>query len=281
MDYKHIRNITELFIETFSYPNYKHEEEPLLLTPQCLHTPEELSKKEFCLNIGSDLDCIAYRLLWIAPDGTLLFTPGKSWNKHKLLDHRESVIYVLKKYYQTLNNKDKVELLKYFFGTIYKNQKLKKFFESHYTYKEIVPDEMYGNFDSDDYEYRVTNYLIKEDEYEKYKPRFNNFIQRFINSTGIVRLRLKTKIKVYPSELDKTDKEREQTGFNIETWKKLTLNQQQFLRDFIETNKLIEKNAVFIDDNTPYKTVKFSLGAIEEERFHSFGHAYRVLTKIK
>jgi hypothetical protein len=91
--------------------------------------------------------------------------------------------------------------------------------------------------------------------------------------TGIVRLRLKTIL---------TGKQiQEQTGFNIEIFQKLTLNQQQFLREFIEVNKLIDKKSLFIDDHTPYKSVRLNLGVVVEEKFHDFGHAYRVLTKIQ
>jgi hypothetical protein len=93
-----------------------------------------------------------------------------------------------------------------------------------------------------------------------------------MHSTGIVRLRLK--------DLSTGKQIQEQTGFNIEIFRKLTLNQQQFLREFINVNKLIEKNSLYIDDHTPYKSVRLNLGVVVEEKFHDFGHAYRVLTKI-
>ena len=72
---------------------------------------------------------------------------------------------------------------------------------------------------------------------------------------------------------------RENTGLNIESWAQLSLNQQQFLREFILINKLNDYNAVFLDDNTPYSSLSSSLGFEIKEKFHTFGHAYRLLNK--
>lgn len=283
MNYKHVKNITELFTKEFSKCIPYQEAHISPNDSTCYHTSEELSSKPFCLDITCDLDCPAYRVLWITPDGTPLFTRlGYSNNPQKkaLIDHRNSVFYILKLYYQTLDDVQKPEVLEHFFGLMHDHTQLLEFFESKCIFGENLPLELKGRFDSEDYEYIIKN--VKQNPKLNYriKPRFNDFLQRFINTTGIIRVRLKT-IEERTEELDTTNTLREQIGYNIETWKKLTLNQQQFLKSFIKINKLIEKNALFIDDNTPYKTVKLSLGVVVEERFHSFGHAYRVLTNKK
>ena len=97
--------------------------------------------------------------------------------------------------------------------------------------------------------------------------------------TGFVRIRLKEDIIKSESKPDDFSTLREDTGLNIESWTQLTLNQQQFLREFILLNKLLDRNAVFLDDNTLYKSLNSSLGFEIEEKFHTFGHAYRLINK--
>jgi len=268
MDYKHIRNITELFVREFS--ECKSYREVILDYTICDHNIESLTKEQFCLNIKSDLDCPAYRLLWITPNGTLLFSKPRDQSV-KLMDHRQTVTYVLKKYYKLIPAKEKTEVLKHFFGTIHNNSKLINFFESKSNIKESIPQGLYGNFDSKEFEYKIKG--------GKKVPRFSNYFTRFMYLTGFIRIRLKEDIVESINKPNDFSPLREDTGLNIESWTQLTLNQQQFLREFILVNKLDDKNAVFLDDNTPYKSLNSSLGFEIEEKFHTFGHAYRLLNK--
>jgi len=283
MEYKHIKNITELFIKEFSECiDYQFH---FVITPKgtvwdptvhklCYHSEYTLTNEPFCLNLNSNVCCPHHQLFWLTPDGTPLFTkekPGLN-NPTKFIDHLDSVFYILKKYYQTLNTDDKKALLKYFFGLISLNPRLVDMFESEYTPGEKIPQDLHGDFNSDEYEYKLKGDHKTDLKNYKYTPQYNNYMYKFMHSTGIVRLRLK--------DLSTGKQIQEQTGFNIEIFRKLTLNQQQFLREFINVNKLIEKNSLYIDDHTPYKSVRLNLGVVVEEKFHDFGHAYRVLTKI-
>jgi len=284
MEYKHIKNITELFIKEYS-ECYDYQKDFVVLPKEiswdptvhrlCNHSKHTLTKEPFCLNVESEAICPHYQLLWLTPDGTPLFSKTKPGINipTKLVDHLDSIFYVLKKYYRTLNTNDRKALLKHFFGLISHNPRLIDAFEKEHTPGEKIPSDLHGNFDSDEYEHRLKGDHTTPLKHYTYTPRFNNYMYRFMYLTGIVRLRLKTIL---------TGKQiQEQTGFNIEIFQKLTLNQQQFLREFIEVNKLIDKKSLFIDDHTPYKSVRLNLGVVVEEKFHDFGHAYRVLTKIQ
>ena len=154
MDYKHIRNITELFVREFS--ECKSFSELILGYTLCNHNIESLTKEKFCLNVGNELDCPAYRLIWITPNGTLLFTKPVPLCV-ELMDHRETVTYVLKKYYKLVPAKEKTEILKNFFGNIYDNPKLINFFESESNTKDCIPKGLYGDFDSEEFGYRKNN----------------------------------------------------------------------------------------------------------------------------
>ena len=268
MDYKHIKNITELFVREFS--ECRSYREVILDYTICDHNVESLTKEKFCFDVKSDLDCPAYRLLWITPNGTLLFSKPPHQSV-KLMDHRQTVIYILKKYYKLIPVKEKTEVLKHFFGTIYNNPKLKNFFESESNPKESIPEGLYGDFNSNEFEHRIKG--------GKKVPRFATFFTRFMYLTGFVRIRLKEDIIKSESKPDDFSPLREDTGLNIESWTQLTLNQQQFLREFILLNKLLDRNAVFLDDNTLYKSLNSSLGFEIEEKFHTFGHAYRLINK--
>jgi hypothetical protein len=175
------------------------------------------------------------------------------------------VLTILKKYYSTLNKKNKQNLLKTFFGDIYNNQKLIDLFEAKTIPGEDIPDGLWGTFGSKEYP-KVIKHIDGE---IAYLPLYKNYFTRFMSVTGIVRLRLKPiSIDNYTPEL---------TGFNIEVHSKLTLSQSQFLREFILLNDLQHKKSVFIDDCTTYKTVLDSLGLNIAPKFNSFGHAYRLL----
>lgn len=277
MDYKHIRNITELFVREFS--ECKSFSELILGYTLCNHNIESLTKEKFCLNVGNELDCPAYRLIWITPNGTLLFTKPVPLCV-ELMDHRETVTYVLKKYYKLVPAKEKTEILKNFFGNIYDNPKLINFFESESNTKECIPKGLYGDFDSEEFGYRKNNYVGKcEKKKTKKVPRFTCYFSRFMHLTGFVRIRLKDRIIKSKNKPDNISPLRENTGLNIESWAQLSLNQQQFLREFILINKLNDYNAVFLDDNTPYSSLSSSLGFEIKEKFHTFGHAYRLLNK--
>ena len=248
MEYKHIKNITNI-LKDFFKRNKNHS--------------KTILKKPFTDDAIFDP---AYRLTWITPDGTPIFEDRVHSIFKRALDHKRTVLVILKKYYSTLNQKDKQTLLKTFFGDTHNSKELVNFFKSEIDYAEDLPKGLWGSFKSKDYPK-----IIKHKNGKVYheKPVFKNYISRFISVTGIVRLRLKP--------LPTGKQSHEHTGFNIEARTKLTLQQSQFLREFILLNKLHDKRSVFIDDNTPYKTISSSLGLDIKPKFNSFGHAYRIL----
>jgi hypothetical protein len=247
MEYKDIKNITDILVDFFRR-NENHSENILknTFTDDTMFEP-------------------AYRLAWITPDGTTLFEDNPRSSFKRKTDHKRTILLVLKKYYSTLNVKNKQNLLKTFFGDIYNNQHLIDFFEAQIIYTEDLSRDLWGSFKSKEYPQ-----IIKHKNGEvSYIPLFTNYMARFMFITGIVRLRLK------PVSIDKQIPE--ETGFNIQAHTNLTLHQSQFLREFILLNDLQIKKSVFIDDNTTYKTLLDSLGLNITPKFNSFGHAYRIL----
>ena len=247
MEYKHIKNITNI-LKDFFKRNKNHS--------------KTILKKPFTDDIIFEP---AYRLTWITPDGTTIFEDNSRSTFKRKTDHKRTILVILKKYYITLNKKDKQTLLKTFFGDIHNNRKLISFFQSEIKYTEDLPRDLWGSFKSKDYPQIIKH----KDGKVKYQPLFKNYMTRFMSITGIVRLRLK------PISIDNCLPEL--TGFNIEARTKLTLNQSQFLREFILLNNLQYKKSIFIDYNTPYKSISSSLGLDIKPKFNSFGHAYRLL----
>lgn len=247
MEYKHIKNITNI-LKDFFKRNRNHS--------------ETIRKKPFTDDIEFEP---AYRLTWITPDGTLILEDNSRSAFKRETDHKRTILVILKKYYITLNKKDKQTLLKTFFGDTYNNTKLIHFFQSEIIYTEDLPKELWGSFESEGHPKVISHRNGKI----YYRPFYRNYITRFMSVTGIVRLRLKS--------IPIDNMVPEQNGFNIEAHTKLTLNQSQFLREFIILNNLQFDKSVFIDDNTPYKTISSSLGLDIKPKFNSFGHAYRLL----
>jgi len=251
MEYKHIKNITDILKDFFK--RNRNQSETIL-------------KKPFTDDLEYEP---AYRLTWITPDGTLILEDNVRSNFKRKPDHKTTILVILKKYYITLNKKDKQTLLKTFFGDTYNNERLINFFQSEIIHTEDLPRDLWGSFETKDY----PKVIKHSDGKIYYKPVHRNYITKFMSVTGIVRLRLKS--------ISIDNMVPEQNGFNIEAHTKLTLNQSQFLREFIILNNLQYKKNVFIDDNTPYKTISSSLGLDIEPKFNSFGHAYRLLESNK
>jgi len=311
MEFRHIQGIVELLSDV-SYNR--------LSSPFCGHSNLTLSSEPFCdptplADIYNERTkttyfdhCPSRQLMWLLPNGEPLFHlnfPHERviveeidiYDTHAFWDHHQTVFYVLKKYYKLrIENSNSVhpsftlfDYLYYFFGETAHNLELQDIFKSDFVELDWEEEgypifklpmdlsfELIGKFRGeypvDDNRFRRIA-KVKNGKINLFKSSHSSFLSRFLDTTGIVRLRTKDIIM-------QENPEPEETGFNIEAWQNLTLNQSQFLRDFIRVNKLVQRQNLFIDDQTKYKQLESSLGLIEYQGpNYNFGHANKILTR--
>ena len=259
---------------------YKKDRE----TVKCKHLPDDfgpgLERKLKPIPMCENHRCSVANIKWITPEGVPIY--AASGYKLPMSSSGLTVSKVEK-----CDPGDHHRMVHRTFINLFNNWKDRKIVVGDNISKNDIKEHFFNSNISNDYfEYKWPEHripIIPKEFYKTGKKQWNTFMSGYGYETGMVRLSIKQKNIDYNESLfnDSTKRKSEiiaASGWNIQAWKPLTNSQRNLILGYIRSYNIDVDKILYIDDESEEQCVKrqLGLGSIVS-KFHSFGHAYRIL----